>query len=539
SRSFVLSAPGNLVAALAVTSNACDTSENGEIMLTITGGAGPFAFAWTGPDGFTSTDADISALASGVYEVTVTSAAGCSITAQAEVVAAALMLLELYASDYGDVNIPCHGDSTGTIELIVAGGHQPLNIAWTGPGGFISTSTELNGLVAGTYSLSVTDAIGCPLDTTITLVQPEDPLITTLSATDIDCHGDLTGSITTVVTGGATPYTFDWRGPDSTSYDTQHITNAAAGDYELVVIDANQCVNTATISIAQPDSMMAVSLHAVEQGGYHTSCSDATDGVIDVHVAGGTPGYPYGWTWPDGFTSTEDSLTDLAAGTYVLTVPDAHGCMQVRPVTLVPPPPITIGLVAETFPSGSCISCADANDGAISATISGGSGSSVLQWSGPNGFVSAVSSIDSLAPGIYCLTVTDTNGCAAQACITLEAPTAITVLASGTDDACGLLAGTVSTQVTGGGAPYSYLWATGEQSAHLIGMPAGTYSVVVTDVNGCTASASATVGGGQAVTATAIVDGPLCHDASDGAIELNITSGLAPFSIAWDNGSND
>src|SRR5690606_21663541 len=108
SRSFVLSAPGNLVAALAVTSNACDTSENGEIMLTITGGAGPFAFAWTGPDGFTSTDADISALASGVYEVTVTSAAGCSTTAQAEVVAAAPMLLELYASDYGDVNIPCH-----------------------------------------------------------------------------------------------------------------------------------------------------------------------------------------------------------------------------------------------------------------------------------------------------------------------------------------------------------------------------------------------------------------------------------------------
>src|SRR5690606_35789980 len=173
---------------------------------------------------------------------------------------------------------------------------------------------------------------------------------------------------------------------------------------------------------------------------------------------------------------------------------DAHGCTQVQTVTLVPPPPITIDLVAATFPSGSHLSCADANDGAISATISGGSGSSVLQWSGPNGFVSTNSSIDSLAPGIYCLAVTDANGCAAQACITLEAPTALTVLASATDDACGLHAGTVSTQVSGGGAPYTYQWATGEQTAHLSDMPAGTYSVVVTDVNGCTASASATVG---------------------------------------------
>lgn len=538
-RSFVLNAPGNLVATLAVTSNACDTSENGEIMLTITGGGGPFTIAWTGPDGFTSTNTDISGLASGVYEVTVTSAAGCSTTAQAEVIAAAPMSLELYASDYGNVNIPCHGDSTGTIELTVAGGHLPLDVAWIGPGGSSSTSTTLNGLMAGTYSVTVTDAMGCPLDTTITLVEPEDPLITTLTATDITCFGELTGSISTVVSGGAAPYTFDWRGPDSTSFETQDLSDVAAGDYELVVIDANQCVNTATISIAEPDSALTVSLHAVEQDGYHTSCSDASDGAIDVAVAGGTPGYTYSWTGPDGFSSTEDSLSNVAAGTYVLTVLDAHGCTQVQTVTLVPPPPITIDLVAATFPSGSHISCADADDGTISATISGGSGSSVLLWSGPNGFSSTESSIDSLAPGTYCLTVTDANGCAAQACITLDAPTTLTVLASATDDACGLHAGTVSTQVSGGAAPYSYLWDTGEQDAQLTNRPAGTYSVVVTDANGCTANASATVGGGQAVTATATVDGLLCHDSADGAIALNITSGLAPFTIAWDHGSTD
>src|SRR5690606_23503910 len=109
--------------------------------------------------------------------------------------------------------------------------------------GFTSNSPDLTDLVAGTYSVSITDAMGCVVDTAITLVEPDEPLIAALTAMDIACHGEMTGSITTVVTGGAAPYTFDWRGPDSTSYSTQHIADAAAGDYELVVTDANQCVN--------------------------------------------------------------------------------------------------------------------------------------------------------------------------------------------------------------------------------------------------------------------------------------------------------
>ncbi len=538
SRTYTLSSPANLSATLAVTSNECDVSANGEIDLTVTGGVAPFNIAWTGPDGFTSNAEDLTGLVSGDYSVTVTSAMGCSTTANATVLAAAPMMVELYASVYGDVNIACHGASTGAIGLTVSGGFAPLNIAWTGPGGFTATTSDITGLMAGTYAVAITDDQGCARDTSITLIQPDSTLITTLSATDIACHGELSGSIDATVTGGAAPYTYDWRGPDSTMYSTQDITGLSAGDYELIVIDANQCVNTLSISISQPDSALAVNFTLVDHNGYNTSCSDASDGAINLEVIGGTAGYTYSWTGPDGFTSLVDSLSGLAAGTYVLSATDANGCSILQSITLVPAPPVTVELVATTFPSGTNISCSGESDGSISATIDGGIEPISLQWSGPNGFTSTDLNLDSLSPGTYCLTVNDDNGCSAQQCVTLLAPDALTATATGTTAPCGLATGTVSATVTGGGAPYSYAWNTGAQSADLNEVIAGSYSVTITDANGCVASASATVVGSPAMVATATVSDPLCNASNEGAINLSFTSGLAPFSILWNNGSS-
>src|SRR5690606_21327916 len=109
-------------------------------------------------------------------------------------------------------------------------------------------------------------------------------LTTTLSATDIACHGELSGSLEAIVSGGAAPYTYDWRGPDSTMYNTPDITGVGAGNYELVVTDANQCVNTLTINITQPDSALAVNYSLLDHNGYNTSCADASDGAIDLEV---------------------------------------------------------------------------------------------------------------------------------------------------------------------------------------------------------------------------------------------------------------
>ena len=147
--------------------------------------------------------------------------------------------------------------------------------------------------------------------------------------------------------------------------------------------------------------------------------------------------------------------------------------------------------------------------------------------------------IDSLVAGTYCLTVTDDNGCSAQNCVTLSAPDALVAAATTSAAPCGLSTGAVDATITGGSPAYSTVWNAGEQSEDLANVIAGTYTLTVTDANGCISSTTATVAGTPGVEASAGVTGPLCHASTDGAIDLTITSGLAPFTYAWDNGAAD
>lgn len=536
-RSFSLSAPQSLFANLAVTSNECDLTNNGSIELALIGGVAPFTYAWTGPDGFSSADEDINGLASGNYEVAVSDAMGCSTFASAQVIAAAPIHLGLYASDYGAVNIPCHGDSSGTIELAVSGGFAPLSIVWNGPEGPLAGTTMLNNLTAGTYTVAITDDHGCVRDSSITLVEPDSLLATVLTPLDIACTGSASGGIDATVTGGGGPYVFAWRGPDSTLYSTEDLINVVAGDYELVVTDMYQCVNTMEITLTEPDSVLATSFTVSDFNGYGTSCAGSTDGSINLSAIGGTPGYTFSWTGPGGFTSTADSLSGLAAGTYVLTVTDANNCTATDSMALVPPTPITAELDAATFASGSHISCFGLADGSIAATITGGAEPLDLLWNGPDAFASTEATLDSLSSGTYCLTVQDTNQCAAEFCITLIEPDSLSISLASTTASCGLATGSVDASISGGSAPFETTWSNGAATEDLTEVVAGTYLITVTGANGCTATLAAGVGGSPAVDAEATVAAPLCHASASGMIDISVVSGTAPFSFIWGDGS--
>jgi gliding motility-associated-like protein len=538
SRSFTLDAPEALAVNAAVTSNECDLDNNGAIDLTVSGGTSPFTFSWSGPNGFTSADEDLSGLASGSYTVTVTSAMGCSTSSTSTVVAAAPINLDVIVSNYGQVNIPCHGDSTGTITLAVSGGFAPLTYAWTGPDGPVPGTTDLSGLVAGTYALTITDDHGCMRDTSVTLIEPATALATSLVPTNVPCTGTATGSIDATVTGGTGPYTFSWRGPDSTFYSTEDLTGIPAGSYELVVTDLNQCVNTLDVIIGEPDSALAVTFSQDDHNGYGTSCAGSSDGSINLSASGGTPGYQFNWTGPDGFTAAEDSIAGLGAGEYNLTATDNNGCSLNQPVTITAPPAITIETSATLYPGGTAISCFGLNDGVLHADLSGGVAPLAINWSGPDGFTGSSAVIDSLAAGSYCITVTDANGCTAQDCDSLVAPTVLEAATLASNAACGMANGAVDATIAGGSPGYSVLWSNGSTSEDLSDVPAGSYGITVTDANGCTATADATVGGSPAVNATAAVAQPLCHDSPDGSIIVAVQSGTAPFTFAWDNGAS-
>jgi gliding motility-associated-like protein len=242
------------------------------------------------------------------------------------------------------------------------------------------------------------------------------------------------------------------------------------------------------------------------------------------------------WTGPGNFTSDQAALSGLIAGDYLLTVTDQNGCSTTLPITLLAPTPLEAQLVPSVQPGGANISCAGGSNGTIQAQVSGGVPGMSYLWNGPNGFTSNAADLADLGAGTYCLTVTDTNGCSVQQCITLTAPDSLTAVAVSSAADCGQSTGAASATVSGGSAPYTYLWSTGETIADLTGIGTGNYVVTVTDVNGCTAQASAIISGSPAVQGSAAVSNALCNGNADGVIDLTMTTGTAPFGFVWTGG---
>ena len=541
-----LEAPAPLVLAINTTPNTCPGDATGVLEASTSGGVSPVQFSWTGPDGFTATDATITGLAAGTYVLQASDDLGCAASSSIELIGPAPLASGTYVSFYGLFNLQCAGDSTGLIELQPQGGTAPYAVQVTSAGGYAAAGTLHAGLAAGAYTVSIVDAQGCAMDTLVTLTQPDTDINATLdvslfpSGTNVSCHGASDGWINATVTGGSGPYTFTWR-PDSLEFDTPFIGGLPAGDYayELVVIDANQCSFTVEVTLTQPDAPLEATLTAGQFGdGLGVSCNEATDGSIGVEATGGNGGYTYSWTGPDGFTATATDLDGLAAGTYSVTVVDINGCEANGTITLAAPEPLAADLDAFTFPGGTGISCAGQNDGSITAIITGGTAEYQLSWSGPDGFVADAASIADLAAGTYCLQVTDANDCQVQQCATIVAPEPLTATTAIIDASCGEMNGSVQVVPNGGAAPYSVSWEHGATTPMIVAMAPNAYTATVTDANGCSTVVQALVNGSDAVTGMATASGNVCHDGTEGTIDLTVLSGAAPFQFQWSNGAS-
>ena len=544
----VLNAPNALGTSVSVTPNPCPGALDGAIDLNVQGGVGPFTYSWNGP-GISGLDQqDLNGLASGSYSVVVTDAAGCTTITDVSVSGPQDLLANAYVSFYGSHNLQCAGDSSGVIELAPSGGTAPYAVTTVAPGGNMLAGLQLDSLVAGNYLVQITDANGCVTDTSITLTAPSDGLDVQLAAgvypsgTNISCHGASDGWIDATVLGGIGPYQFAWRGPDSLEFFTEDIYGLPAGNYayELVVVDSNQCTFSTQITLTQPDTMLMGSvLISDHPGGHGVSCAESTDGAIDLSITGGNGGYQVSWTGPGGFGSTDSILNGLAAGTYTYSVTDTNGCELIADVTLSAPDPLAVVIDPDLHPGGTAISCAGSGDGSITATIAGGTAGYTWAWSGPGVPPASPLGLSALGAGTYCLQVTDTNNCITQTCIELVEPQPLDLSTTINEAACGQNIGTIDLTVMGGTGPFAPLWSTGATSEDLSGLAPGSYQVLVSDANGCLDSLTAFVTGTPGVELIADVTGSLCNDGNDGAIDLSITSGSAPFVMVWSNGSSD
>ncbi|MEZ4757114.1 MAG: gliding motility-associated C-terminal domain-containing protein [Flavobacteriales bacterium] len=537
-----LTAPEAIVTTFSSSDVICAGGSEGSIDLTVSGGTGVLTYSWTGPEGYTASTQDISGLVAGIYSVVISDEADCDAGASVGIGVSGAMSLSPLLSGNGAFNIPCTGAASGTIAITVSGGTAPVGIAWNGPEGFTSDQFELTGLLAGTYSFTLTDVNGCTKDSTITLTQPELALGATATAsiqpggTNIACHGGSDGSLHATASGGVGPYGYTWTGPGTAVFQGPSITGLAAGDYGLVVLDANGCSTALTTTLTEPSAPLSGSTTVSDFGGSSVSCHDNADGSIGVMVSGGTPGYVLNWTGPNGFASQSDSINGLPAGTYTILITDLNGCSIELSEDLTAPAPIENTAVIGEHAGGTAISCANASDGSIALSAFGGTSPLSVSWSGPNDYAASGTSISGLAAGTYCATIADMNGCVSDACFTLEAPEALIATTTTSAASCGNAVGAVDLTVTGGTLPYTHNWSNGSSSEDLQGLTPGTYAVTVTDANGCSSSTSVEVIGTAGLSGNLLAFTPLCQGGSNGSITASLSDGQAPFTYAWSNG---
>jgi len=291
-----------------------------------------------------------------------------------------------------------------------------------------------------------------------------------VSTTNASC-GSSDGTATANVSGGAPPYNYQWsNGGTGTS-----ISGLSGGTYSLTVEDANGCQTIQNFTINQASSNVLATI----TGSSDVSCNGGSNGAASVSGSGGTA--PYSYLWSNGQSSS--TATGLSAGSYSVTVSDANGCQDIASVSIGQPSALSASA------NSASVSCNGGNDGSASASASGGTAPYSYQWS--NGSTSA--SISGLSAGSYSVTVTDANGCTASANTSISQPAALSLSFSVTDATAGQSNGSVNLSVSGGTSPYSYQWSNGSTSQDLNNIGAGTYSVTVTDNNGCSATGSATV----------------------------------------------
>ncbi len=468
--SVIINEQSNIVIDAAIVNVSCNGSSDASINITSSGGVAPYSYSWTGPGSFTSTNEDLLGIGVGTYNLTVTDALGCQKDTSFEITQPYPIVVT-----HVQQNVSCFGLSNGSIDLTVSDGNPPYSYSWTGPSCPCGNNQDLTNLLPGTYNVTITDAVLCTQTYSVTITQPS-ILSASETHTNVSCFGGNNGSITLSVSGGTTPYTYNWTGP-SCPCSGNSLTNLTAGTYDCTITDANGCSTTQSITLTQP----AAALSALET---HTNvtCFGGNDGSITLTISGGTLPYSYNWTGPS-CPCSGSSLTNLTAGIYDVTVTDANSCTTTLTITITEPSVINL---SETHSSPLCFGQCT---GTIDLTVNGGVAPYAYLWQGPSGYTNNIEDLMNLCAGTYNVTVTDANLCTKTLSINITQPTQLIAdITSQTNMSCGGGCSASATVTPSGGTPnYSYLWSNGETSPTAIALCVGWNYVTVTDVNGCTA----------------------------------------------------
>jgi gliding motility-associated-like protein len=505
---ITVEAPVGLDVAIDLEPTSCSNFQDGAASVTVSGGQPGYTYEWS--DGGNPTP-DRDDLAAGVQDVTVTDDNGCFEVIEFEIEAA-----EVIELTFDSTATACFNGVDGTATVAAMGGSGNYTYLWED----LQTTPTAIGLPAGMIQVTVTDDNGCEATGSVEVLQAEE-IELTITGNDALCFEENSGDATIVAGGGIAPYTYLW----SDNQNTPTATDLSAGMYEVTVTDANGCEAIEMIELFEPAELTAT------LDVNNLSCSGNPDGTATVTPDGGTE--PYSYLWSDN--QTTPTAIGLAAQAYSVTVTDDNGCMVELDLNVGEPEELEVDL------GFSNVSCNGGADGTASVEVLNGNPPYNFEWSNS----AATADIDNLTAGSYLVTVTDAEGCETVEAVQIEEPEALSAALDQSDALCNsspdgtasvtdVLYGSTSTPLS----EFSFAWSTVpvQTNPQAFGLVGGeTYTVTITDQQGCEITETVTIGHPTPVEVT-VVDAieVSCNGGADGAATVSATGGAGDYEFLWD-----
>ncbi len=515
----------------AKTDISCNGATDGTITVNAAGGTGQLTYTLN-PGAVSNTSGSFTGLGPGIYTVDVNDENGCPTASTPSIEIIEPDAIGAVVQGSSILTLDCAGDSDGIINITITGGTPPFDISWTGPSGFSSPDEDISGLVAGTYTLTITDVNSCALATPLEVeITEPDPVTMSLSATDVVCFGDADGTITVTASGGTPSYEYSRNG---ISYQGSNIfTGLTQNNYRIYVRDANNCITSDTISIDEPQELSVASEIRID----NNECFGDSLGEIRIlEVEGGVEPYLYSINGGADF-STNSNFQNLPAGSYQTIVQDANGCTANGNLNVINQP-AEIKII--NYTQVDVTDCFGNNNGQIFIEATGGSGTK--EYSLDGGIPEGSGIFNTVSGGDHLISIIDENNCTKDTTVTLSQPdeiifTSITITDITT--CAGDASGAVDFAAAGGAGSFRYAINGGAfgGTASFSGLTAGNHTLSVKDANDCQVDSIITITEPDSlIIETETVTDISCAGANDGQITISASGGTGTYSYILNPG---
>ncbi len=481
---------------------------NGPVVLTAP--IGSAAYSWIPGN---QTAQSISVTTGGLYQCVLTSFQGCTITLSYN-----LTMYPLPNSAFTSQAFGCNNGFSFTDVSTISSGNI---ISWQWDFGDNTQSTlqnpTRNYLLSGNYNVQlITTSNNQCVDTVINPITVAQQLNVAASFNNVNCFGGNNGNATANPANGQQPYNYLW----STGATTPTVIGLSAGNYWVIITDANGCTAMTNVNISQP-AALSLSTNQTD-----AICFGTNTGSAIVNPQGGVGPYTYLWNT----NATTQAINNLVSGNYFVTVTDANNCTQTINVFINQPAQLLTTVVSQNN-----VSCFGGSNASITVQTVGGVGPYNYVWNtNPQQFTATATGLNS---GTYQVIVTDANNCTTTIAVNIAQPQPLSATSVFVSPSCnGGNNGTATITVSGGNGPYWYNWNTTppQFSQTAVALTAGNYQVTITDMNGCTLAANVAVTQPQPITTNfSALNNVSCFGGTNGAATINVAGGTAPFNYSW------